>query len=95
MIIGLITRHYKIYKALNYIPISDQLDNNLSIYVGNNGVGKSSILEALNTLFNNGYWNKHKDGKQDETFICPVFLIEKEKFNKMEGVVTLPKNSTT
>jgi predicted ATPase len=82
MILGLLVRHYKIYKGLNFIPISDNLQNNFSIYVGSNGVGKSSILEALNTFFNNGVWNKHKDGKQDETFVAPVFLIKKEIFNK-------------
>lgn len=77
MIISLIIRHYKCYKGLNYIPITDIKDNNLSIYIGDNGVGKSSILEAINTFFNNGQWNRTKDTKQDETFISPVYLIEK------------------
>lgn len=93
MITGLIVRHYKIYKALNYIPVSDRRENNFSIYVGNNGVGKSSILEALNTFFNNGIWNKHKEGKQDETFICPVCLIKKSDLNSFRGVSNDDKNA--
>jgi predicted ATPase len=93
MITGLILRHYKIYKALNYIPVCDRRENNLSIYVGNNGVGKSSILEALNTFFNNGIWNKHKEGKQDETFICPVCLIKKTELNSFRGVSTEDKET--
>lgn len=93
MITGLILRHYKIYKALNYIPVSDRRENNFSIYVGNNGVGKSSILEALNTFFNNGIWNKHKEGKQDETFICPVCLIKKTELNSFRGVSSTDKDA--
>lgn len=81
MIIGLFLRHYKIYNNINNIPISNNLQNKLSLFIGNNGVGKSSILEALNTFFNNGYWNRTKGEKQDQTFICPIFLINKEKFN--------------
>lgn len=80
MIIGLIKRHYKIYNNINFIPISSSLDNSLSLFIGNNGVGKSSILESINTFFNNGYWNRSKNEKQDQTFICPVFLIKKSEF---------------
>ncbi|ARU61456.1 hypothetical protein CBW65_10895 [Tumebacillus avium] len=77
MIAGLFIRHYKIYQGLYFIPVSSDYRNRYSVYVGNNGVGKSSIFEALNTFFNNAYWNKNKDGKNDETFIAPLFLIEK------------------
>ncbi len=93
MITGIILRHYKIYKALNYIPVSDRRENNFSIYVGNNGVGKSSILEALNTFFNNGTWNKNKEGKQDETFICPVCLIKKTELNSFRDVSPADKDA--
>lgn len=92
MILGLIVRHYKIYKALNYIPLSDKKENNFSVYVGDNGAGKSSILEALNTFFNNGYWNKHKEGQANKAFIAPIFLIKKEEFNQINNLNIQDKN---
>ena len=82
MIIGLFLRHYKIYNNLNFIPITNYKDNKLSLFVGSNGVGKSSILEALNTFFNNGYWNRTKNEKKNQAFICPIFIINKEKINR-------------
>ncbi|WP_353144180.1 AAA family ATPase [Acinetobacter pragensis] len=81
MIIGLFLRHYKIYNNVNFIPVAHSTDSGLSLFVGNNGVGKSSILEALNTFFNNGYWNKSKKEKNDQTFLCPCVLINKDEFN--------------
>lgn len=99
MIIGLTLRHYKCYNNLNYIPITNKNSNSLSLFVGNNGVGKSSILEALNTFFNNGYWNRTKGEKQDQTFICPIFSIKKSGYNKFfncshedKGVLELISN---
>lgn len=83
MIIGLSVRHYKSYNNVNYIPISNQKENKMSLFVGNNGVGKSSILEALDTFFNGSYWNKTKNEKQDQTFICPIFLVKKDTVNKL------------
>ncbi|MGC3500723.1 hypothetical protein ACPTIV_29615, partial [Pseudomonas aeruginosa] len=42
-----------------------------------------SVLEALNSFFNNGDWNYihnlSKGFAEREPFICPVFLIEKSK----------------
>lgn len=83
MILGLFFRNYKSYSNLNFIPITNSINNAFSMFVGVNGVGKSSILEALNAFFNNGYWNKTKGGKQDVTFITPLFLIEKTGFHSL------------
>ncbi|WP_419722663.1 AAA family ATPase [Sphingobacterium multivorum] len=58
MIIGLSLRHFKSYNNVNYIPITIHRQNKMSMFVGNNGVGKSSILEAFDTFFNGAYWNK-------------------------------------
>ncbi|NFG02909.1 ATP-binding protein [Clostridium sporogenes] len=77
MIIGLFIRHYKVYQGVNYIPICDDYDNKFTSFIGDNGVGKSSTLEALNTYFNNGYWNITKSTKKSQAFIAPVFLIKK------------------
>jgi predicted ATPase len=82
MLAGVFLRHFKIYQGLYFVPICTDYSNRFSLYIGNNGVGKSSILESLNTFFNNGNWNKHKDGKRDEAFIAPLFLVDKDEFNQ-------------
>ena len=85
MITALFVRHYKIYQGLYFIPICNDYNNKYSTLIGNNGVGKSSVLEALDTFFNNTSWNKNKNGKKDEAFIAPVFLIKKEELNEVLG----------
>ena len=85
MITALFVRHYKIYQGLYFIPICNDYNNKYSTLIGNNGVGKSSVLEALDTFFNNTSWNKNKKGKKDEAFIAPVFLIKKEELNEVLG----------
>lgn len=78
MIAGLLLRHYKTYQGLYFIPICNDYYNKYSVFVGNNGVGKSSIMEGLNTFFNNGGWNKNKTGKKNEAFLAPLFFIKKK-----------------
>lgn len=63
MITGLLLRHYKAYQGLYFILLCNDYSNKYSIFVGNNGVGKSSIMEGLNTFFNSGHWNKNKSGR--------------------------------
>lgn len=55
MIAGLFIRNVKTYQGINYIPLTDS--PNLSGFLGNNGIGKSSILEALDSIFNFKEWN--------------------------------------
>lgn len=86
LVAGLLLRHYGVYKNINYIPLSD--GENFTSLIGENGVGKSSILDALDKYFN------HKDSKDwiinkqaiaeggistsDKTpFIAPILLISK------------------
>ncbi|MEK5099851.1 MULTISPECIES: AAA family ATPase [Bacillus] len=57
------------------------LEDKYSVYIGNNGVGKSGILEAIDVFFNNRDWNIYKGSKKDEVYISPVFLINKKEFN--------------
>lgn len=52
MISGILLRHYKNYGNLKFIPICDSTEYMYSVYVGNNGVGKSAILEALDVVLN-------------------------------------------
>lgn len=89
MIVGLLCRHYKIYQGLNFIPICNDYDNAFSLFIGNNAVGKSSVLESLNTFFNNSNWNVTKNSKKDEAFITPVFLMKKEEASTLSAYETI------
>jgi len=82
MIVGLFIRNFKTYQNINYIPLSK--GKLFSAIVGENGAGKSSILEALNSYFNNSEWNFNhivvtSGFDTREPFICPVFLFEKSR----------------
>ena len=77
MIIGLQVRHFKAYKNIKYIPIGQE--HNFVAYSGENGAGKSSILEALDTFLNNKNWLLTKNTNATDSYICPLFLIPKDK----------------
>ncbi|RRQ49946.1 hypothetical protein DZC72_05005 [Maribacter algicola] len=79
MIIGLFQRHYKIYKGFSFIPFHSEDPETLSVIIGNNGCGKSSILEAVDTFFNNRIFNINIGSKKGEAFVAPLLLFEKEK----------------
>lgn len=80
MIIGLFLRNYKTYQGINYIPLSN--GSFFTAIVGENGSGKSSVLEALDSFFNNSEWNFNhslsKGFSEREPYICPMFLIKKD-----------------
>lgn len=89
MIVSIFLRHFKIYKNINYIPLSEGV--NFSSIIGENGCGKSSILEAIDCCFNRKGavdWPINNEAKSEgisgENFpyILPVFLIKKEKLKK-------------
>ena len=87
MITSLFLRHFKIYKGIRFVPISEGAG--FSSLIGENGVGKSSILEALEYALNkrsNSDWPINNEAKYEGglgganiPFIAPIFLIKKEK----------------
>jgi ABC-type cobalamin/Fe3+-siderophores transport system ATPase subunit len=77
MIIGIFQRHYKIYKGLSFIPFHSEAPSSLTMILGNNGAGKSSILEALDTFFNNRSFNVNIGSKKSEAFVAPLFLLDR------------------
>ncbi|NQZ56679.1 MAG: AAA family ATPase [Lentisphaeraceae bacterium] len=86
MIVSLILRGFKYYRGTNYIPISESFSNFVS-FIGENGVGKSSVLESFDCYFNDlKDWNVNKFtlkdgvGEKNRPFIMPCFLIKKDKF---------------
>jgi len=87
MIIGVFLKHIKAYKGIHYVPVGAKY--NLVNYVGENGSGKSSILEGLDSFFNYKNYPLNKSAKSDglnsvgnEPFFTPIFLIEKKKITK-------------
>ncbi len=63
MIIGLYLKHLKVYKGIQYIPIG--FEHNFISYLGENGSGKSSILEVLNSFFNGKEYSINKSALKD------------------------------
>lgn len=91
MIFSLFLRNYKTYRGWNFIPVSN--GEHFSAFVGENGVGKSSILEALDVYFNspNSDWNyNHSVAKSGfsstEPTICPIFIVPKSYINKSRNI---------
>jgi len=85
MVIGTILRNFKTYSGINYVPISH--GENFCGLVGNNGIGKSSVLEALDSFFNGKSWNfniitKKSGFTTTRPHIVPVFLISKESIKE-------------
>ncbi|MCD8416074.1 AAA family ATPase [Tenacibaculum piscium] len=89
MITSIFLRHIKIYKGINFIPLSE--GNGFSSIIGNNGVGKSSVLEALDFAFNkinSQGWPINNEAKyegisgENFPYIAPVFLIKKSSLKK-------------
>lgn len=60
--------HIENYKNLKHFDLDFENDNGLSIIVGNNGSGKSNILEAISGIFCEWY------GKVKYTFPCDYSL---------------------
>lgn len=83
MIIGVFLRNYKCYKGAHFIPFALKTPEKLNVFIGNNGSGKSSILESLDTYFNSREWIIHHESKQNEAFVSPLFLYEKEAFSHL------------
>lgn len=89
MIIGLFIKHIKAYKGINFIPIGSKYK--FVTYVGENGVGKSSILESLDSFFNEKSYSINKSALNDgintignEPFVAPIFLIDKSKVTRQK-----------
>lgn len=85
MVIGTILRNFKTYSGINYVPISH--GENFCGLVGNNGIGKSSVLEALDSFFNGKNWNfniitKKSGFTTTRPHIVPIFLIRKESIKE-------------
>ncbi|MFO4215627.1 AAA family ATPase [Klebsiella variicola subsp. variicola] len=92
MIVGVILRNFKNFRNQHYIPLT--VNARSSWLIGENGVGKSSILQALDTILNKNDFNKldiNNDARSQglltrEPFIVPIFLIRKEKIRSNASI---------
>jgi predicted ATP-dependent endonuclease of OLD family len=86
MIAGIFLRNFKIYGGINFISFLESENDKLNLFIGNNGAGKSSILEALDTFFNDGDFIVHSGARPRDASISPVFLMKKNKmFQELIG----------
>lgn len=92
MLVGLFIKNYKTYQHLTFLPFIKDTNHKLSIFIGQNGSGKSSILESLDTLFNGREWNSNIFSKKTDGFICPVFLIPKHLLRSNKCLEILSKH---
>lgn len=82
MIVGIFLRYYKTYSGTHYIPLSS--GSRFCGIVGNNGIGKSSVLEALDSFINNKSWSvntsyKKAGSDRPQPHIVPLFLIKRDQ----------------
>tara|TARA_Y100001968_G_scaffold224328_1_gene207009 strand:- start:3615 stop:5549 length:1935 start_codon:yes stop_codon:yes gene_type:complete len=82
VIVGVLLRYIKTYKGINYIPLTEA--SNFCGLVGDNGIGKSSVLEALDSFFNERQITlniavKRSGYSETKPSILPVFLVKKIK----------------
>ncbi|EJF3256742.1 AAA family ATPase, partial [Escherichia coli] len=85
MIVGIFLRYFKTYNGNHYIPLSS--GSQFCGIVGNNGIGKSSVLEALDSFINNKPWNinssfKRTSSDRPSPHIVPLYLIKREELHE-------------
>lgn len=83
MLIGAFIKNYKIYKGEIFIPFFVDYPEKLNLFIGDNGVGKSSILEAIDSVFNNGEWTINIESNPLDVHVGLLILYPKVKLNKL------------
>jgi predicted ATP-binding protein involved in virulence len=81
MIVSIFLKYFKTYQGINYVPITDE--DHFCGLVGENGIGKSSVLEAIDCVLNDKLWNFNTVTKKSglattKPHILPVFLVKKD-----------------
>lgn len=79
MILAVILKNYKCYKGISFIPLRQDVHQNMNMIIGDNGVGKSSVLESMDTFFNDSSWILNAETTDiKEASIGILFLLKKE-----------------
>lgn len=74
MLVGVFINNFKVYKNLEFIPLINEQSQNISVFIGENGAGKSSVLEAIDVIFNTQKWVKIFT-KDHVTLLSLLFLL--------------------
>jgi ABC-type cobalamin/Fe3+-siderophores transport system ATPase subunit len=85
MILSVVLRYIKTYRGINYIPLSDY--DRFSGLVGDNGVGKSTVLEALDSFFNGKPLNlniatKRSGLSETKPHVLPILLMSRAELSE-------------
>ncbi len=81
-------KNFKCYQGTQFIPGNSWTGEKFVSYLGDNGVGKSAVLEAIETFFStkNLRWFRNKESKKgpSECFVAPVFLVKESNIKKFK-----------
>lgn len=88
MIASIIIRNYKNFKNINYVSLSN--GNKFSALIGENGVGKSSLLSAIDDFLNKNdlddidinHETRNKGYAGREPYITLLFIIKKSELSR-------------
>lgn len=93
MIIGVILNNFKCFKGLHYIPLTNACGTNFCGLIGLNGVGKSTVLEALDCVFNGKDMIRTEGIKQEyNTYIIPICAVDESELQYINDLVSLQTN---
>ncbi|MEZ6875457.1 AAA family ATPase [Enterobacter sp. KBR-315C3_2022] len=92
MIVGVILRNFKNFRNQHYVPLT--VNDRSSWMIGENGVGKSSILQAIDIVLNRTDINRldiNNDARSQgfetrEPFIVPIYLIRKDRLRNSSSI---------
>lgn len=79
-------KNFKCYQGINECPVFRSDCEGLLAYLGDNGTGKSAILEGLDAYFSKRpRWLRNKESKKgaQESFVAPVFLVEASEVKRL------------
>lgn len=82
MIAGVFLRNYKSFYNFNYVPLIFSNSDKITVFAGDNGSGKSTVLESIDCVLNNlnpDEWECSHGQKRDRMQIYLVFLVRKDR----------------
>ncbi len=82
-IVAIGLRYFKCYEATELIPLFFNSKKFVG-FIGENGVGKSAVLEGLHSFFTNQNWIRNKTAKKGEatSLVAPILCCSVEDFPK-------------
>lgn len=88
MIYSVQIKNYKIYHKNTFVQLGT-FGNPFSAVIGKNGVGKSTVLESLDTMFNSRGWNLNSKNKKSSAYVSIVFEVNLEFVSQVDRETAL------